>query len=131
MGDFVRSTTEFYNAVEQRGFRRVKKKHSMWVLGLRLLESDFSDAKSPNAEGEFFQSGKAFPAFCLEKIQPEKAVIVFFCLDPVEMVKIDLWKSRPQGKIPAPCSWHGTGCCGSWDLKCMCWMMKRRLKKFK
>jgi hypothetical protein len=46
-------------------------------------------AKSPNAEGEFFQSGKAFPAFCLEKIQPEKAVIVFFCLDPVEMVKID------------------------------------------
>ena len=43
VGDFVRSTTEFYNAVEQRGFRRVKKKHSMWVLGLRLLESDFSE----------------------------------------------------------------------------------------
>ena len=41
VGDFVRSTTEFYNAVEQRGFRRVKKKHSMWVLGLRLLEGDF------------------------------------------------------------------------------------------
>ena len=43
VGDFVRSTTEFYNAVEQRGFRRVKKKHSMWVLGLRLLESGFSE----------------------------------------------------------------------------------------
>ena len=43
VGDFVRSTTEFYNAVEQRGFKRVKKKHSMWVLGLRLLESDFSE----------------------------------------------------------------------------------------
>lgn len=43
VGDFVRSTTEFYNAVEQRGFRRVKKKHSMWVLGLRLLESDFAE----------------------------------------------------------------------------------------
>ena len=37
-----------------------------------------------------------------------------------------LWKSRPQGKSPAPCSWHGTGCCGSWDLKCMCWMTSRR-----
>ena len=43
VGDFVRSTTEFYNAVEQRGFKRVKKKHSMWVLGLRLLESGFSE----------------------------------------------------------------------------------------
>ena len=43
VGDFVRSTTEFYNAVEQRGFKRVKKKHSMWVLGLRLLESDFAE----------------------------------------------------------------------------------------
>ena len=41
VGDFARSTTEFYNAVEQRGFQRVKKKHSMWILGVMLLESDF------------------------------------------------------------------------------------------
>ena len=43
VGDFTRSTTEFYNAVEQAGFKRVKKKHSMWILGLRLLECDFVD----------------------------------------------------------------------------------------
>ena len=43
VGDFTRSTTEFYNAVEQAGFMRVKKKHSMWILGLRLLERDFVD----------------------------------------------------------------------------------------
>lgn len=43
VGDFTRSTTEFYNAVEQAGFKRVKKKHSMWILGLRLLERDFVD----------------------------------------------------------------------------------------
>ena len=43
VGDFTRSTTEFYNAVEQAGFMRVKKKHSMWILGLRLLECDFVD----------------------------------------------------------------------------------------
>lgn len=43
MGDFTRSTTEFYNEVEQAGFKRVKKKHNMWILGLRLLEGDFSD----------------------------------------------------------------------------------------
>lgn len=43
VGDFTRSTTEFYNAVEQAGFKRVKKKHSMWILGLRLLEGDFAD----------------------------------------------------------------------------------------
>lgn len=42
VGDFTRSTTEFYNAVEQAGFKRVKKKHSMWILGLRLLEGDFA-----------------------------------------------------------------------------------------
>ena len=43
VGDFTRSTTEFYNAVERAGFKRVKKKHSMWILGLRLLECDFVD----------------------------------------------------------------------------------------
>lgn len=43
VGDFTRSTTEFYNAVEQAGFKRVKKKHSMWILGVRLLEGDFAD----------------------------------------------------------------------------------------
>lgn len=43
VGDFTRSTTEFYNAVEQAGFKRMKKKHSMWILGLRLLEGDFAD----------------------------------------------------------------------------------------
>lgn len=43
VGDFTRSTTEFYNAVEQAGFKRVKKKHSMWIFGLRLLERDFVD----------------------------------------------------------------------------------------
>ena len=43
VGDFTRSTTEFYNAVEQAGFKKKKKKHSMWILGLRLLECDFVD----------------------------------------------------------------------------------------
>ena len=39
VGDFVRSTTEFYNAVEQRGFRREKRRSGRFVLGLSLAET--------------------------------------------------------------------------------------------
>ena len=38
VGDFVRSTTEFYNAVVQRGFRREKRRDGRFVLGLCLAE---------------------------------------------------------------------------------------------
>ena len=40
VGEFARSTTEFYNAIEQAGFRRVKKKHSNWIIGVRLIDRD-------------------------------------------------------------------------------------------
>lgn len=42
-GDFTRSTTEFYNAIEQRGFMRKKRREGSYVLGLRLSveEQDF------------------------------------------------------------------------------------------
>ncbi|KAI4451260.1 hypothetical protein C823_005809 [Eubacterium plexicaudatum ASF492] len=33
---------------------------------------------------------------------------------------------KAPGKKPRPCSFPGTGCCGSWDLKCMYWMTSRR-----
>lgn len=38
-GDFVRSTTEFYNAVEQRGFKREKRRSGRFVIGLCLAET--------------------------------------------------------------------------------------------
>lgn len=38
VGDFVRSTTEFYNAVVQCGFRREKRRDGRFVLGLCLAE---------------------------------------------------------------------------------------------
>lgn len=38
VGDFVRSTTEFYNAVVQRGFRREKRRDGRFVMGLCLAE---------------------------------------------------------------------------------------------
>ncbi|MBR1553191.1 MAG: primase C-terminal domain-containing protein [Schwartzia sp.] len=43
MGDYIRSTTDFYNAVEQRGFERKKRRDGNYVLGLRLCpaEHDF------------------------------------------------------------------------------------------
>ena len=41
-GDFTRSTTEFYNALEQREFVRKKRRDGIFVLGLRLTESDFA-----------------------------------------------------------------------------------------
>ena len=40
-GEFTRSTTDFYNAIEQAGFVRVRKRHSMWIMGVRLIETDF------------------------------------------------------------------------------------------
>lgn len=40
-GEFARSTTEFYNSLEQRGFVRHKRKNGRFVLGLRL--ADFED----------------------------------------------------------------------------------------
>ena len=40
-GEFTRSTTEFYAAVEQRGFVRVKKRAGIIILGLKLRLTDF------------------------------------------------------------------------------------------
>lgn len=39
-GDFTRSTTEFYNALEQRDFTRIKKKDGNFILGVRLVDDD-------------------------------------------------------------------------------------------
>lgn len=41
-GDFTRSTTDFYNALEQREFNRKKRRDGVFVLGLRLAETDFA-----------------------------------------------------------------------------------------
>ncbi len=42
-GDFTRSTTEFYNAIEKRDFKRLKRRDGVFILGLKLKyeESDF------------------------------------------------------------------------------------------
>lgn len=37
-GDFARSTTEFYSAIEQYGFKREKRRDGRFVLGLSLAE---------------------------------------------------------------------------------------------
>ena len=39
-GDFTRSTTEFYNALEQREFTRKKRKDGNFILGVRLVEDN-------------------------------------------------------------------------------------------
>ena len=39
MGEYVRSTTEFYTALENRGFERRRRKDGRFVLGLRLNDS--------------------------------------------------------------------------------------------
>ena len=38
--DFCRSTTEFYTALEQRGFTRKKFRNGMMVFGLKLSEPE-------------------------------------------------------------------------------------------
>lgn len=38
VGDFARSTTEFYTAIEQRGFVRKRTRNGRIVMGLRLLD---------------------------------------------------------------------------------------------
>ena len=43
VGDFTRSTTEFYNAIERYGLRRYKKKKTFWILGVKLNDTDFID----------------------------------------------------------------------------------------
>ena len=42
-GDFARSTTEFYTALEQRGFERVKNYKGKFICGLRLIVTDFEE----------------------------------------------------------------------------------------
>lgn len=45
VGEFTRSTTEFYNAIEQRGFKRMKRRDGRFIIGLKLItetEFDFS-----------------------------------------------------------------------------------------
>ncbi len=39
-GDFTRSTTEFYTALENRGFGRIKRKQGKFVLGISITDSD-------------------------------------------------------------------------------------------
>ena len=40
-GDFIRSTTDFYNALESREITRTKKRDGNYVLGVKLVDSDF------------------------------------------------------------------------------------------
>jgi P4 family phage/plasmid primase-like protien len=42
-GEFTRSTTEFYNALEQRGFKRVKRRDATWILGLKLRDESIAE----------------------------------------------------------------------------------------
>ena len=37
-GDFIRSTTEFYTALENRGFHKVKRKQGRFIPGLRIAD---------------------------------------------------------------------------------------------
>ena len=39
-GDFTRSTTEFYNALEQRGFERIKRRDGRFIIGVKLREEE-------------------------------------------------------------------------------------------
>ena len=39
-GEFTRSTTEFYNALEQRGIKKKKTRAGIMLLGLRLVEEE-------------------------------------------------------------------------------------------
>ena len=39
-GDFTRSTTEFYNAIEQRGCKRLKRRDGRFIMGLQLIFSE-------------------------------------------------------------------------------------------
>lgn len=39
-GEFTRSTTEFYNALEQRGIKKKKTRAGIMLLGLRLVEDE-------------------------------------------------------------------------------------------
>ena len=39
-GDYVRSTTDFYAALEAAGFERKKERSGMMIRGIRLKESD-------------------------------------------------------------------------------------------
>ena len=39
-GEYIRSTTDFYKALDQRGFARSRKKNGVLVYGLRLSKED-------------------------------------------------------------------------------------------
>lgn len=39
-GEFTRSTTEFYNALEQRGVKRLKRRDGNYIMGLKLKSSE-------------------------------------------------------------------------------------------
>lgn len=40
VGDFIRSTTDFYNEAEFRGYERQRRKDGRYVLGIKLAEDD-------------------------------------------------------------------------------------------
>ncbi len=42
-GEYTRNSAEFYAAVEQRGFKRVRKTNGRYVIGVRLVEEDFEN----------------------------------------------------------------------------------------
>ena len=42
-GGFARSTTEFYTALEQRDFQRIKNRKGSFIKGLRLIVEDFEN----------------------------------------------------------------------------------------
>ena len=39
-GDFTRSTTEFYNALQQRGFERIKRRDGRFIVGVKLRDEE-------------------------------------------------------------------------------------------
>ena len=43
VGDFIRSTTEFYNALDMRGITRRRTAKANLMVGLRLVDSESED----------------------------------------------------------------------------------------
>lgn len=43
VGEYTRNSAEFYASIEQRGLKRIHRRNGRFVLGLRLIEKDFTD----------------------------------------------------------------------------------------
>ena len=45
MGEYTRSTADFYNALETAGFKKQKKRDGVYIIGMRLETADFTEQK--------------------------------------------------------------------------------------